>query len=82
MFALSWEVDGMMTTEEESGVLNLMNGTSRANMLCQKDAETYGLWGQYSAIISTKQTHLQNITVDNYRHIPVVNTMVSGWPAL
>ena len=46
-------------------------------MLCQKDAEQFGLWGRYSALISTKQQQLQNITAKKYRHLPIVNTMVS-----
>ena len=63
---------------EDSGVLNLINGTSRANILCQKDAQSFGLWGQYSALLSTKQRRLQNITVEEkYRYLPVVNTLVS-----
>ena len=77
LFALSSDVDGGMMTTGDSGVLNLINGTSRANILCQKDAESYGLWGRYSALISTKQHNLQNITAEKYRHLPIVNTMVS-----
>jgi hypothetical protein len=75
LFALSSDVDGGMMTTGDSGVLNLINGTSRANILCQKDAESYGLWGRYSALISTKQHNLQNITAEKYRHLPIVNTM-------
>ena len=76
VFASSYEVDGMMTTRS-TGVSPLINGTSRANIVCQKDAELFGLWGQYSALISTKQQSLQNITEQRYRHLPIVNTMVS-----
>ena len=76
LFASSYEVDGMMTTRN-TGVSPLINGTSRANIVCQKDAELFGLWGQYSALISTKQQSLQNITEQRYRHLPIVNTMVN-----
>ena len=76
MFALSSEVDGTMTREDH-GSLQLDNGTIRANMLCQKAAENAGLWGHYSALLSTKQYQLQNITAEKFRHLPIVNTMVS-----
>ena len=66
----------MMTTDE-LGLLLSDNGTSRADTLCQRDAQRAGLWGHYSALVPTKQRRLQNITTDKYRHLPVVNTMVS-----
>lgn len=65
LFVLSTAVDGMI------------NGTSGADTLCQREAEWAGLWGSYSALISTKYRPLRNITAEQYRHLPVVNTMVS-----
>lgn len=76
MFALSSEVDGIMT-REDYGTLQLDNGTNRADILCQEEAERAGLWGHYSALLSTKQYQLQNITAEQYRHLPIVNSMVS-----
>ena len=69
-------MDGMMITED-SRISKLDNGTSRADVLCQEDAERFGLWGHYSAVLSTKQRLLQNITSEKYRHLPIVNTKVS-----
>jgi hypothetical protein len=74
VFALSSDVDGMMASKD-SGVLETINGTSRANLLCQKDAQRSGLWGHYSALLTTKQLPLQNITAEKFRHLPIVNTM-------
>lgn len=65
LFVLSTAVDGMT------------NGTSGADTLCQKEAECSGLWGSYSALVSTKYRPLRNMTAEQYRHLPVVNTMVS-----
>ena len=65
-------------TTDNNGPMQLINGTSRADELCQKDAERAGLWGRYSALLSTKQHPLRNITEERYRHLPVVNTAVSG----
>ena len=74
---MSSAVDGMMTTDNHN-ITQLVNGTSRADKLCQKDAEQAGLWGSYSALLSTKQHPLRNITEERYRYLPVVNTAVSG----
>ena len=74
---MSSTVDGKMITKDH-GTFQLINGTSRADLLCQKDAEQAGLWGTYSALLSTKHHPLQNITAQRYHHLPVVNTMVSG----
>ena len=71
-------VDGMMTTDKYS-TRQLINGTSRADKLCQKDAEQAGLWGSYSALLSTKQHPLHNITEKRYRHLPVVNPAVRSY---
>ena len=73
-------VDGMMTTDDHS-TTQLIDGTSRADKLCQKDAERAGLWGSYTALLSTKQHPLRNITRERYRHLPIVNPAVSGWVA-
>ena len=77
LFALSTAVDGAMTTEDYRAS-HLINGTSQADMLCQKEAQQAGLWGTYSALLSTKHRPLHNITAEQYRHLPIVNTMVSG----
>ena len=77
VFVMSYAVDGKITTENERAI-QLINGTSRAHRLCQKDAERAGLWGIYSALLSTKQHSLQNITEERYHHLPVVNTVVSA----
>jgi hypothetical protein len=74
LFVMSSAVDGMMTIEDHV-TSQLINGTSRADLLCQKDAERAGLSGSYSALLSTKKHPLQNITTQQYRHLPVVNTM-------
>ena len=74
---MSSAVDGKMITKDH-GTSQLINGTSQADLLCQKDAERAGLWGTYSALLSTKQHPLQNITAQQYHHLPVVNTMVGG----
>lgn len=73
-FVLSTTLDGTMTTEDHRH----FNGTYRADILCQRDAKRAGLWGTYSALLSTKHRPLQNITSQQYRHLPVVNTMVSS----
>ena len=75
-FVMSSEVDGMMSFRDEYGLMQSSNGTSRADMLCQRDAERAGLWGYYSSLLSTKHGQLQNITAEQYRHLPIVNTMV------
>lgn len=78
LFVTSSAVDGMMITEGDRQSFELSNGTSRADMLCQEDAEHVGLWGHYSALLSTKHNPLQNRTSEQYRHLPVVNTKVSN----
>ena len=77
LFVMSSAVDGMMTTKDQ-WVSELINRTSRADLLCQKDAERAGLWGTYSALLSTKQRPIRNITTQRYHHLPIVNTKVSG----
>lgn len=76
LFVLSTAVDGMMATEDYE-LSKRYTGTSHADNLCQKEAELAGLWGTYSSLISTKHRPLQNITAKQYRHLPIVNTMVS-----
>ena len=76
LFVSSTRVDGAMAAPGSQ----LANGTSRADMLCQKEAERSGLWGSYSALLSSKHRPLQNMTGQQYRQLPVVNIMVSPVP--
>ena len=73
---MSSGVDGMMTTEDYMP-LDWHNRTHEADKLCQRDADSAGLWGHYSALISTKQRQLLNITAEQYRNLPIVNILVS-----
>ena len=75
LFVLTETVDGTIMAQHHVPS-HLTNGTTRANQLCQKEAQNAGLWGTYSALLSTKHRPLRNITREPYNRLPVVNIMV------
>ncbi len=58
--------------------LGRRNDTLRADVACQAEAESRGLRGVYSALLSTGVRQLRHLVQLSSHHLPVVNIRVSA----